>query len=232
MGIGIEDDVWNMQDKIRDRIESHKINERAKNGFVFILDNLIETVQPKTQEKRVTPSQLRTLFQDDEVKNLLNNIVKDEISYLYFNTSKSANHIKYCASFNQTIIDFLGIKYSLDANGAEKEIEFPCLIYFKYENNQCSDFLYKKLVYTDNQHLIFYELASNIKAFVNKLHDYKSVDVSESKSPTLKLFTEHKWNEIQEKILNKTKDTLLEKTVEYSLAAAPAAFVALSTIFK
>ena len=54
MGIGIEDDVWNMQDKIRDRIESHKINERAKNGFVFILDNLIETVHLR-RKKRGSP---------------------------------------------------------------------------------------------------------------------------------------------------------------------------------
>jgi hypothetical protein len=104
--------------------------------------------------------------------------------------------------------------------------------YFKYENNQCSDFLYQKLVATDNKYLIFYELVTNLKAFVNKLHDHKSAGISESKSPTLKLFTVHKWKEIQENILDRTKDKLLEKTVEYSLAAAPVAFVALSTIFK
>lgn len=232
MGIAIENDIWNIQDKMRDRLESHKINERAKDGFVFILDNCIEKIHPKTQEKLVAPSELRTLFKDDEVKNLLHNIIKDEISYLYLNTKSTKDHIQYCASFNQTIIDFLGIKYALDINENQREIEFPCLIYFKYENNQCSDFLYQKLVATDNKYLIFYELATNLKAFVNKLHDHKSAGISESKFPTLKLFTVNKWKEIQENILDRTKDKLLEKTVEYSLAAAPVAFVALSTIFK
>lgn len=232
MGYGIEKDIWSIQDKIRDRLESHKINQRAKDGFVFILDNCIEKIDRKTQEKKVAPSELRALFKDDEVKSLLHNIVKDEISYLYLNTKSTDDHIQYCASFNQTIIDFLGIKYALDKNGSEKEIEFPCLIYFKYENNQCSDFLYQKLVDTDNKYLIFYELATNLQAFINKLNDSKSTESQTSKSPILKLFTEHKWKEIKENILDKTKDKLLEKTVEYSVAAAPAAFIALSTIFK
>jgi hypothetical protein len=228
-GISVEVDILRLEGKIRDRLDSHKINQRAKDGFVFILDNCIEKIDGKTQEKKVIPSKLRNLLDDDEVKSLLHNIVKDEITYLYLHTENSKDHIQYCASFNQTIIDFLGIKYALDKNGSEKEIEFPCLIYFKYENNQCSDFLYRKLVDTENEYLIFYELASSLEEFVNILHDSQILETPGIKSPILKLISEYKWKDIREKI----QESLLTKTIEYAaLTAAPAAFVALSTVFK
>jgi hypothetical protein len=123
----------------------------------------------------------------------------------------------------------LGTEYAEDINGAKKEIEYPCLIYFKYENNQCSDFLYQKLVDTDNQYLIFYELTTNLKALISKLHDSKSIEFQTSKSPILKLITDHKW---KEKILDKINEKLLEKTIEYAAAAAPAAYVTVSTLLK
>ncbi len=229
MGIGIEKDIWSIQDKIRERVESHKINQRARDGFVFILDKNIEKIHPKTEEKSVHPSEMWALFKDDEVKNLLHNIVGDQISYLYLSTKSSKDHVQYSASFNKTILEFLGTKYAEDTNGGEKEIEYPCLIYFKYENNQCSDFLYQKLVDTDNQYLIFYELATNLKALINKLHDSKSIESQTSRSPILKLITDHK---LKEKILDKINEKLLEKTIEYSVAAAPAAYVAVSTFFR
>jgi hypothetical protein len=57
------------------------------------------------------------------------------------------------------------------------------------------------------------------------------LDINNRKLPILKLITNFKWKEIKEKILDKTKDHLLDRTIEYSAAAAPLAFVALSTIF-
>jgi len=230
MSIGIETDIWNIQDKIRDRLESHKDNQRARDGFIFILDNCIEKIHPKTHEKSVTASKLWELFKDDEAKNLLHNIVSDQITYLYLHTKSKKDQINYCASFNKTILDFLGINNAEDKDGKKREIEFPCLIYFKYENNECTNFLYQKLIHTDNASLIFYELATSLKVFIDTLHDPKSLETHNSKSPILKLITACKWKEVKEKIVDKTKDHLLDKTVEYSMAAAPVAFVALSTI--
>jgi hypothetical protein len=231
MGLGIENDIWEIQDKLRDQLESHKNNLRAKGGFVFVLDNCIERINQKTQEKTVTPSRLWDLFKDDEVKNLLHKIVSDQITYLYLNTKSKKDQVKYCASFNKTILDFLGTNYVVDENGNKKEIEFPCLIYFKYEGDECTNFLYKKLIHTDNANLIFHELENNLKTFIDGLHDPKSLDINNPKLPMLKLITNFKWKEIKEKILDKTKDHLLDRTIEYSAAAAPLAFVALSTIF-
>jgi len=231
MGLGIETDIWDIQEKLRDQLESHKNNLRAKGGFVFILDNCIEKINLKTQERSVAPSKIWDLFKDNEVKNLLHNIVSDQITYLYLNTKSKKDQVKYCASFNKTILDFLGTNYAVDENGNKKEIEFPCLIYFKYEGDECTNFLYKKLIHTDNANLIFHELENNLKTFIDGLHDPKSLDINNPKLPMLKLITNFKWKEIKEKILDKTKDHLLDRTIEYSAAAAPLAFVALSTIF-
>jgi hypothetical protein len=74
-------------------------------------------------------------------------------------------------------------------------------------------------------------LATNLKTFIDGLHDPKSLDINNQKSPMLKLITNSKWKEIKEKILDKTKDHLLDKTIEYAETAAPLAFVTLSTIF-
>ncbi len=231
MGIGIETDIWDIQKKLRDQLESHKNDLRAKGGFVFILDNCIEDVNLKTQERSVAPSKLWNLFKDEEVKNLLHNIVSDQITYLYLNTKSKKDQVKYCASFNKTILDFLGTNYVEDGDGNQREIEFPCLIYFKYEGNECTNFLYRKLIHTGNANLIFYELATNLKTFILNPNNANVPDGHAKKSPILKLITERKWSEIKEKLLDETKNQLLTKTVDYSLAAAPAAFIALSTIF-
>lgn len=231
MGLGIETNIWDIQKKISAQLECHKNDLRAKSGFVFILDNCIEKVNLKTQEKSVAPSKLWDLFKDDEVKNLLHNIVNDQITYLYLNSKSKKDQVTYCAAFNKTILDFLGTNYAEDANGNKREIEFPCLVFFKYEGNECTNLLYRKLIHTDNPNLIFYELASNLKAFILSLEHSNIPDDHSHKSPMLKLITERKWGEIKEKLLDESKNQLLTKTVDYSLAAVPAAFIALSTIF-
>lgn len=232
MGIGIEADIWHIQDHIKDRLEAHKSNQRAKDGFVFILDNCIEKPASKAQEKIVSPSELWSLLRDEEVKNLLRNIVGDQLSYLYLNARTRSLQVQYCASFNQAILEFLGAKHVKDMSGAEKEIEFPCLIYFKYENNRATDFSYQKLIEINNKYLIFYELAENLKGLIQKLNNSKLAEAPASKSPILELVVNGDWKGVRETVFDKMREKLLDKTVEYSLTATPAAFVALSNIFK
>ncbi len=233
MGIGIEEDIWHIHGKLKDRLESHVVNKRAKDGFVFILDNCIESIHPKTQEKIVSPSEIWSLLRDDEVKNSLHNIVGDQLSYLYLNARTRSLQVQYCAPFNRAILEFLGVKHARDTSGVEKEIEFPCLIYFKYDDSRASDFSYRKLTSADNKYLIFHELAESLKTFTHRLNNIELAETSTtSKSPMLELVVNGNWEELQEKIWDKTREKLLDKTVEYSLTAAPAAFVALSTIFK
>lgn len=74
-------------------------------------------------------------------------------------------------------------------------------------------------------------LASSLEGFIKILHDPKSLEVNHSKSPILRIITNHKWKEIKEKILDETKDNLLKKTVEQALLAGRFACISLTSIF-
>jgi hypothetical protein len=74
-------------------------------------------------------------------------------------------------------------------------------------------------------------LVSSLEGFIKIIHDPKLLEVNHSKSPILRLITNHKWKEIQENILDETKDHLLKKTVEQALLAGGVACISLTSIF-